>query len=395
MITTRRRGLGARWHDVKQGIERRSRARQRGHGAHAGDDLRLGRRGSGSSPRARAASRRRRSRGCTTSARRPRRSEPDSAKLLAMFGLRYHVASLAAVFLALAVGILLGVAVSGKVRRRRGRRAPEPARRQRAAPGGARRRASRGRGRECARARAPTSSSRAPTRRSWTSRLGARTSRSSSSAPSTAARVPTSRALSPTRTPARRRACVALEVPDRRPELTSHARGRRGPRRVRGRRRFLRRSGVSSAASSVEGDEHATGAHLAGAAGRGAVRLDLDADRRGRGRRPTWEPPEGSDSDGRGRPETRRRRRCSRASSAASSGSGDAGRRRRVDATTRPPCSTPTATGHLERRRHRRRRRPPRPRAPPRRRRARALRLPAISATDGVGSADRAADDRG
>jgi Copper transport outer membrane protein, MctB len=32
-----------------------------------------------------------------------------------MFGLRYHVASLAAVFLALAVGILLGVAVSGKL----------------------------------------------------------------------------------------------------------------------------------------------------------------------------------------------------------------------------------------------------------------------------------------
>lgn len=32
-----------------------------------------------------------------------------------MFGLRYHVASLAAVFLALAVGILLGVAISGKV----------------------------------------------------------------------------------------------------------------------------------------------------------------------------------------------------------------------------------------------------------------------------------------
>ena len=32
-----------------------------------------------------------------------------------MFGLRYHVASLAAVFVALAVGILLGVAVSGKV----------------------------------------------------------------------------------------------------------------------------------------------------------------------------------------------------------------------------------------------------------------------------------------
>jgi hypothetical protein len=32
-----------------------------------------------------------------------------------MFGLRYHVASLAAVFLALAVGILLGVALSGKV----------------------------------------------------------------------------------------------------------------------------------------------------------------------------------------------------------------------------------------------------------------------------------------
>ena len=32
-----------------------------------------------------------------------------------MFGLRYHVASLAAVFVALAIGILLGVAVSGKV----------------------------------------------------------------------------------------------------------------------------------------------------------------------------------------------------------------------------------------------------------------------------------------
>ena len=32
-----------------------------------------------------------------------------------MFGLRYHVASLAAVFVALAVGLLLGVAVSGKV----------------------------------------------------------------------------------------------------------------------------------------------------------------------------------------------------------------------------------------------------------------------------------------
>jgi Copper transport outer membrane protein, MctB len=32
-----------------------------------------------------------------------------------MFGLRYHVASLAAVFLALAVGIMLGVAISGKV----------------------------------------------------------------------------------------------------------------------------------------------------------------------------------------------------------------------------------------------------------------------------------------
>lgn len=32
-----------------------------------------------------------------------------------MFGLRYHVASLAAVFVALAVGILLGVAISGKV----------------------------------------------------------------------------------------------------------------------------------------------------------------------------------------------------------------------------------------------------------------------------------------
>jgi Copper transport outer membrane protein, MctB len=33
-----------------------------------------------------------------------------------MFDLRYHVASLAAVFLALAVGIILGVAISGKVR---------------------------------------------------------------------------------------------------------------------------------------------------------------------------------------------------------------------------------------------------------------------------------------
>ena len=32
-----------------------------------------------------------------------------------MFGLRYHVVSLAAVFVALAVGILLGVAISGKV----------------------------------------------------------------------------------------------------------------------------------------------------------------------------------------------------------------------------------------------------------------------------------------
>ena len=32
-----------------------------------------------------------------------------------MFGLRYHVASLAAVFVALALGILLGVAVSGKL----------------------------------------------------------------------------------------------------------------------------------------------------------------------------------------------------------------------------------------------------------------------------------------
>ena len=32
-----------------------------------------------------------------------------------MFGLRYHVASLAAVFVALAVGILLGVAISGRV----------------------------------------------------------------------------------------------------------------------------------------------------------------------------------------------------------------------------------------------------------------------------------------
>jgi hypothetical protein len=33
-----------------------------------------------------------------------------------VFDLRYHVASLAAVFLALAVGIILGVAISGKVR---------------------------------------------------------------------------------------------------------------------------------------------------------------------------------------------------------------------------------------------------------------------------------------
>jgi len=32
-----------------------------------------------------------------------------------VFGLRYHVASLAGVFVALAVGILLGVAISGKV----------------------------------------------------------------------------------------------------------------------------------------------------------------------------------------------------------------------------------------------------------------------------------------
>ena len=32
-----------------------------------------------------------------------------------MFDLRYHLASLAAVFIALAVGILLGVAISGKL----------------------------------------------------------------------------------------------------------------------------------------------------------------------------------------------------------------------------------------------------------------------------------------
>ena len=33
-----------------------------------------------------------------------------------MFDLRYHLASLAAVFVALAVGIILGVALSGKIR---------------------------------------------------------------------------------------------------------------------------------------------------------------------------------------------------------------------------------------------------------------------------------------
>src|SRR6185295_12323714 len=54
-------------------------------------------------------------------ARCPRRPSPactTSATLLPafeMFDLRYHLASLAAVFIALAVGILLGVAISGKL----------------------------------------------------------------------------------------------------------------------------------------------------------------------------------------------------------------------------------------------------------------------------------------
>src|SRR6266545_4657387 len=49
----------------------------------------------------------RRSPACTHSARLPRASD--------MFDLRYHVASLAAVFLALLIGILVGVGLSGRV----------------------------------------------------------------------------------------------------------------------------------------------------------------------------------------------------------------------------------------------------------------------------------------
>src|SRR5262245_16405726 len=93
----------------------RSAARQRGDGADPRDDLRLRLlappflRGSAASSRDGADS--------------PPRPLPDHrdalethpGTLLTMFGLRYHVASLAAVFVALAVGILLGVAVSGKV----------------------------------------------------------------------------------------------------------------------------------------------------------------------------------------------------------------------------------------------------------------------------------------
>ena len=74
-----------------------------------------------------------------------------------MFGLRYHVASLAAVFVALALGILLGVAVSGKLtdvgedaelQNLRGR--------QRATQAGAGRRPCAGRGRDRAGRRAPS-----------------------------------------------------------------------------------------------------------------------------------------------------------------------------------------------------------------------------------------------
>src|SRR5918999_4227171 len=59
-------------------------------------------------PRARQAA-------CTTSARLRQRCSHWRKLRGGMFDLRYHVASLAAVFLALAVGILLGVAISGKV----------------------------------------------------------------------------------------------------------------------------------------------------------------------------------------------------------------------------------------------------------------------------------------
>src|SRR5207302_7863360 len=52
-----------------------------------------------------------RSAGCTRCARRRRRFRL-LAKYEAMFDLRYHVASLAAVFLALIIGILVGVGIS-------------------------------------------------------------------------------------------------------------------------------------------------------------------------------------------------------------------------------------------------------------------------------------------
>ena len=58
-------------------------------------------------PRECARCRRRPSPGCTTSA--------TLLPAFEMFDLRYHLASLAAVFIALAVGILLGVAISGKL----------------------------------------------------------------------------------------------------------------------------------------------------------------------------------------------------------------------------------------------------------------------------------------
>src|SRR5215211_5226869 len=55
---------------------------------------------------------------CVRCRRRPSPGCTTSATLLPafeMFDLRYHLASLAAVFIALAVGILLGVAISGKL----------------------------------------------------------------------------------------------------------------------------------------------------------------------------------------------------------------------------------------------------------------------------------------
>src|SRR5215208_8002868 len=55
---------------------------------------------------------------CARCRRRPSPGCRTSATLLPafeMFDLRYHLASLAAVFIALAVGILLGVAISGKL----------------------------------------------------------------------------------------------------------------------------------------------------------------------------------------------------------------------------------------------------------------------------------------